>query len=103
VRESLGRLDGLAGIRKLRDAYQALHVLGSAKEFTGEGCAGRLRGDDYSRFMEIRADRLAALEAFPRTATAAQQRRLDTAMITGRLKWSDIPPMAWWDSRRQQR
>lgn len=160
VRESLGRLDGLAGIRKdaddgtgvvkdtfdyftttitvldrlglglddvhdgkLRDAYQALQVLGNAKEFTGEERAivlgsvraGRFRGDDYSRFMEIRAGRLAALEAFPRTATAAQRRRLDTALTTpdaeralayesvavhgtGRLKGSDLPPMAWWDS-----
>ncbi|MFJ3420142.1 nitrate- and nitrite sensing domain-containing protein [Streptomyces sp. NPDC086082] len=121
VRESLGRLDGLAGIRKdaddgsgvvndtfdyftttitvldrldlgledvhdgpLRDAYQALQVLGNAKEFTGEERAivlgsvraGKFRGDDYSRFMEIRAGRLAALDAFPRSATAVQERRL---------------------------
>ncbi|WP_406461403.1 nitrate- and nitrite sensing domain-containing protein [Streptomyces sp. NBC_01622] len=160
VRESLGRLDGLAGIRKdaddgtgvvkdtfdyftttitvldrldlgledvhdatLRDAYQALQVLGNAKEFTGEERAivlgsvraGKFRGDDYGRFMEIRAGRLAALDAFPRSATAVQERRLDTALTTpdaeralsyeskavhgtGKLKSSAIPPMAWWDS-----
>ncbi|MFF4253369.1 nitrate- and nitrite sensing domain-containing protein [Streptomyces sp. NPDC001663] len=162
VRESLGRLGGLAGIRghaddhtgvvrdtfdyftttitvldrldlgldevrdgTLRDAYQALQVLGNAKEFTGEERAivlgsvrasgGRFRGDDYSRFMQIRAARLAALAAFPRTAGAAQERRLDAAMTTpdaermlayervavrgaGRLSSHDIPPMAWWDS-----
>ncbi|MFF5145614.1 nitrate- and nitrite sensing domain-containing protein [Streptomyces sp. NPDC013157] len=160
VRESLGRLDGLAGIRKhaddhtgvvkdtfdyftttitvldrldlgigdvhdatLRDAYQALQILGNAKEFTGEERAivlgsvraGQFQGDDYSRFMEIRAGRLAALDAFPRSATDAQQRRLDAAMTTpdaeralayedtavkggGKLKWNDIPPMQWWDA-----
>ncbi|MEU9449166.1 nitrate- and nitrite sensing domain-containing protein [Streptomyces sp. NPDC048277] len=160
VRESLGRLDGLAGIRKqaddhtgvvkdtfdyftttitvldrldlglsdvhdatLRDAYQALQILGNAKEFTGEERAivlgsvraGQFKDDDYSRFMEIRAGRLAALDAFPRSATDAQQRRLDAAMSTpdaermlayestavqggGRLKWNDIPPMQWWDA-----
>lgn len=160
VRESLGRLDGLAGIRKdaddgtgvvkdtfdyftttitvldrldlglgdvhdgtLRDAYQALQVLGNAKEFTGEERAivlgsvraGKFRGDDYGRFMEIRAGRLAALDAFPRSATAVQERRLNTALTTpdaerslayeskavhgtGKLKSSVIPPMAWWDS-----
>ena len=160
VRESLGRLDGLAGIRKdaddgtgvvkdtfdyfthtitvldrldlgledvhdgnLRDAYQALQVLGNAKEFTGEERAivlgsvraGKFRGDDYSRFMEIRAGRLAALDAFPRSATAVQERRLNTALTTpdaeralayeskavhgtGKLKASAIPPMAWWDA-----
>ncbi|MEW1772272.1 nitrate- and nitrite sensing domain-containing protein [Streptomyces sp. NPDC086777] len=160
VRESLGRLDGLAGIRKhaddrtgvvkdtfdyftttitvldrldlglsdvhdatLRDAYQTLQILGNAKEFTGEERAivlgsvraGQFRGDDYSRFMEIRAGRLAALDAFPRSATDAQQRRLDAAMSTpdaeralayegtaveggGRLKWNAVPPMRWWDA-----
>ncbi|MFD4603219.1 nitrate- and nitrite sensing domain-containing protein [Streptomyces sp. NPDC058464] len=160
VRESLGRLDGLAGIRKhaddhtgvvkdtfdyftttitvldrldlgigdvhdatLRDAYQALQILGNAKEFTGEERAivlgsvraGQFQDDDYSRFMEIRAGRLAALDAFPRSATDAQQRRLDAAMTTpdaeralayedtavkggGKLKWNDIPPMQWWDA-----
>lgn len=160
VRESLGRLGGLAGIRKdaddgsgvvsdtfdyftttitvldrldlgiedvhdgpLRDAYQALQVLGNAKEFTGEERAivlgsvraGKFRGDDYSRFMEIRAGRLAALDAFPRSATAVQERRLNTALTTpdaeralayeskavhgtGKLKAGSVPPMAWWDS-----
>ncbi|MEU6147452.1 nitrate- and nitrite sensing domain-containing protein [Streptomyces sp. NPDC047081] len=162
VRESLGRLDGLAGIRRhaddhtgvvkdtfdyftttiteldrldlgldevhdgtLRDAYQSLQVLGNAKEFMGEERAivlgsvraqgGRFRGDDYSRFMQIRAGRLAALAAFPRTATGAQERRLDASLTTpdaeralayesvavhgaGRLSSRDIPPMAWWDT-----
>ncbi|MFF7983972.1 nitrate- and nitrite sensing domain-containing protein [Streptomyces sp. NPDC007901] len=160
VRESLGRLDGLTGIRAhaddhtgvvkdtfdyftttitvldrldlglsdvhdatLRDAYQTLQILGNAKEFTGEERAivlgsvraGQFKDDDYSRFMEIRAGRVAALDAFPRSATDAQQRRLDAALSTpdaeralayestavqggGKLKWSDIPPMQWWDA-----
>lgn len=160
VRESLGRLDQLAGIRghaddhtgvvkdtfdyftttitaldrldlgldevhdaTLRDAYQSLQTLGNAKEFTGEERAivlgsvrgGKFRGKDYSRFMEIRAGRLAALAAFPRSATAAQERRLDAALTTpdaermlgyesiavnggGRLTSRAVPPMAWWDT-----
>ena len=160
VRESLGRLDQLAGIRghaddhtgvvkdtfdyftttitaldrldlgldevrdaTLRDAYQSLQTLGNAKEFTGEERAivlgsvrgGKFRGEDYSRFMEIRAGRLAALAAFPRSATAAQERRLDAALTTpdaermlayestavhggGRLTSRAVPPMAWWDA-----
>ncbi len=161
VRDSLGRLRGLAGIRtgaddgtgqvqatfdyftstitvldrlglglddvrdgRLRDAYQSLQVLGNAKEFLGEERAivlgsvragGRFRGDGYSRFMEIRAGRLAALDAFPRTATDAQERRLGDALDTpdaeraltyestaargaGRLSARDVPPMAWWET-----
>ncbi|WP_330303515.1 MULTISPECIES: nitrate- and nitrite sensing domain-containing protein [unclassified Streptomyces] len=107
----------------LRDAYQTLQILGNAKEFTGEERAivlgsvraGRFRGDDYSRFMEIRAGRLAALDVFPRSASDAQVRRLDAAMTTpdaeralsyesvavrggGQLNSRGIPPMAWWDS-----
>ncbi|MBO1331982.1 nitrate- and nitrite sensing domain-containing protein [Streptomyces sp. VRA16 Mangrove soil] len=109
---------------RLRDAYQSLQVLGTAKEFMGQERAivlgsvragGRFRSTDYSRFMEIRSGRLAALNAFPRTATAEQRRRLDTAFATpdadralayeatavrggGRLAATDVPPMAWWDS-----
>ncbi|MET7478289.1 nitrate- and nitrite sensing domain-containing protein [Streptomyces sp. NPDC005648] len=162
VRESLGRLDGLAGIRRhaddrtgvvkdtfdyftttitvldrldlgldevhdgtLRNAYQALQILGNAKEFTGEERAivlgsvrasgGRFRGADYSRFMEIRASRQAALATFPRSATAVQERRLNAAMTTpdaermlayegvavrggGKLSARRIGPMAWWDA-----
>ena len=107
----------------LRDAYQALQVLGNSKEFMGEERAivlgsvraGRFRGDDYSRFMEIRAGRLAALDAFPRSASDAQERRLDAALTTpdaehalsyeevavgggGRLSSRGIQPMAWWTS-----
>lgn len=162
VRESLGRLDGLAGIRRdaddgtgvvkdtfnyftttitvldrldlgldavrdgtLRDAYQALQVLGNAKEFTGEERAivlgsvrasgGRFRGDDYSRFMQIRAGRQAALAAFPRSATADQEQRLNQALTTpdaermlayesvavhggSKLSSSGLPPMDWWNT-----
>ncbi|MER6126177.1 ATP-binding protein [Streptomyces sp. NPDC001795] len=160
VRESLGRLAGLTGVRRhaddgtgvvkdtfdyftttittlgrlglglddahdgrLRAAFQAFQVLGNAKEFTGEERAivlgsvraGRFRGDDYSRFLQIRAGRLAALESFPRAATEAQQLRLDAALTTpdaaralayesvvvhgaGRLTSRDVPPMSWWES-----
>lgn len=160
VRRALGRLDGLARIRRraddgtggiedtfgrltnvitvlgrlrpgpddvydarLRAACQALQVLGDAKEFLGEERAivlgsvpaGRFRPDGYGRFLQIRAGRLAALESFPRSATGAQQRRLDAALTTpdaeralayervavhgdGRLDARDIPPMSWWRS-----
>lgn len=160
VRACLGRLDGLAGIRRhaddgtgaveatfdyftatitaldqlglglddvhdtrLRDAYQALQVLGNVKEFTGEERAivlgsvraGRFSPGDHSRFLQIRAGRLAALENFPHTATGAQQRRLEAAFSTpdaeralayesaavhggGRLSSRGIPPMSWWRS-----
>ncbi|WP_338694951.1 nitrate- and nitrite sensing domain-containing protein [Streptomyces sp. Q6] len=161
TRASLGRLAGLAGIRRsaddgsgqvkatfdyftntiavlaragrglddvqdrsLRDAYQTLQVLGTAKEFMGQERAivlgsvragGHFRGSDYSRFMEIRSGRLAALDTFPATATAAQESRLDDALATpdavralgyertavrgsGRLAAYDVPPMAWWDA-----
>ncbi|MFG2943109.1 nitrate- and nitrite sensing domain-containing protein [Streptomyces sp. NPDC048282] len=98
-------------------------MLGSAKEFTGEERAivlgsvraGQFKDDGYSRFMEIRAGRLAALDAFPRSATDARQWRLDAALSTpdaeraptyestavqggGKLRWNDIPPMQWWDA-----
>ncbi len=160
VRESLGRLAGLTGIRRhaddgtgavadtfdyftttitvldrlglglddvhdgrLRAAYQALQILGNAKEFTdeeraivlGSVRAGRFRGDDYSRFLQIRAGRLAALESFPRSATGTQRQRLDAALDTpeaeralayegvvvrggGRLGVRGIPPVPWWKS-----
>ncbi|GAA3025033.1 nitrate- and nitrite sensing domain-containing protein [Streptomyces glomeratus] len=75
---------------RLRAAYQALRILGSAKEFTAEEhaivlgsvAAGRFRADDYIRFLQIRAGRLAALESFPRSATGAERRRLDAALGT---------------------
>ncbi|MHB9754676.1 sensor histidine kinase [Streptomyces sp. BYX5S] len=161
VRDALGRLDSLPGIREdaddgsgrvgptfdyftrtiaelvklgrglddvadgpLRDAYQSLQVLGSAKEFMGQERAivlgsvragGHFRGDDYPTFMEIRSGRLAALDTFPRTATAAQERRLDAALATpdaeralgyeaaavrgaGKIGPRDVPPSAWWDT-----
>ncbi|MEV5613187.1 nitrate- and nitrite sensing domain-containing protein [Streptomyces sp. NPDC052225] len=108
----------------LRDAYQTLQVLGTAKEFMGQERAivlgsvragGHFRGSDYSRFMEIRSGRLAALDTFPATATAAQESRLDDALATpdavralgyestavrgaGRLTSYQVPPMAWWDA-----
>ncbi|MFJ8956862.1 nitrate- and nitrite sensing domain-containing protein [Streptomyces sp. NPDC102381] len=120
----LGRaLDDVAD-GPLRDSYQSLQTLGSAKEFMGQERAivlgsvragGHFRGDDYSAFMEIRSGRLAALDTFPRTATDAQERRLDAALATpdaeralgyestavhgaGRLSPRDVPPMAWWDT-----
>ncbi|WP_159039676.1 nitrate- and nitrite sensing domain-containing protein [Streptomyces sp. TP-A0356] len=109
--------------RRLRAACQTLQVLGNAKEFTDEERAlvlgplrtGRFRADDYSRFLQIRAGRFAALESFPRTATGAQQRRLDAALATpaarralayenvtahgdGRLGPRGVPAMSWWQS-----
>ncbi|GHK03338.1 hypothetical protein SY2F82_51350 [Streptomyces sp. Y2F8-2] len=108
---------------RLRAACRALDILGEAKESAdeeravvlGSVRAGRFRGDDYNRFLQLRAARLAALESFPRSATAAQRRRLDSALGTpeseralayesvavhanGRLATAAIPPMAWWES-----
>ncbi|GAA1363442.1 sensor histidine kinase [Streptomyces beijiangensis] len=114
---------GLDDVRdgRLRKDYQALQVLGNSKEFMGEERAivlgsvraGRFRGDDYSRFMEIRSGRLAALESFPQSATAAQQHRLAGALATpdavralgfesvavhggGKLSERDLAAMDWW-------
>jgi signal transduction histidine kinase len=160
VREVLGRLDALGGIRgkadarsvqvaevfdyftsviaaldgldlgldevrdhTLYDAGRALQVLGEAKEFAGQEravllgsvTAGRFRGDDHNRFLELRAGRLASLTAFSSVATTTQERRLDAALGTpdarrtqwyerravgggGLLDASEIPPVAWWSS-----
>lgn len=116
---------GLDDVRdgRLRKDYQALQVLGNSKEFMGEERAivlgsvraGKFRGDDYSRFMEIRSGRLAALESFPQSATAAQQHRLAGALSTpdavralgfeaaavrgtGKLSARNIGAMEWWDA-----
>ncbi|MEU6094557.1 nitrate- and nitrite sensing domain-containing protein [Streptomyces sp. NPDC047079] len=108
---------------RLRAAYQAFRALGSAKEFTAEEhaivlgsvAAGRFPADDYIRFLQLRAGRLAALESFPRSATAAQRRRLDEALGTpdaaralgyesaavrggGRLGPRAVPAVSWWTS-----
>ncbi|MFF7186925.1 nitrate- and nitrite sensing domain-containing protein [Streptomyces sp. NPDC008222] len=120
-RPGLGLDDARDG--RLRAACQTLRTLGSAKEFTGEEHAlllgavpaGRFRADDYIRFLQLRAGRLAALESFGRSATAAQRRRLDAALGTpataralayegaavrggGRLDARAIPPVTWWAS-----
>ncbi|MFI9647105.1 nitrate- and nitrite sensing domain-containing protein [Streptomyces sp. NPDC052040] len=73
---------------RLRAACQALRSLGRAKEFTGEehalvlgsAAAGRFRADGYLRFLGLRAGRLAALDDFTLSATAAQRRWLDAAL-----------------------
>ncbi|MFJ8362679.1 nitrate- and nitrite sensing domain-containing protein [Streptomyces sp. NPDC093984] len=115
-------LDDVYDVR-LHAACRALDILGDAKESADEERAivlgslraGRFFGDDYNRFLQLRAARLAALESFPRSATAAQRRRLDAALGTpeaeralayenvavhadGRLATAAIPPMAWWES-----
>ncbi|WP_433888593.1 nitrate- and nitrite sensing domain-containing protein [Streptomyces sp. CA-111067] len=123
----LGRLGlGLSQVhdQQLRADYQALQTLGDAKEYMGEERAivlGVLRagafggGTPYSRFMEIRAGRLAGQSTFPRWATPAQQQRLDAAFATpvarkaigyeqlvvgggGRVDDRRVPPMAWYDA-----
>ncbi|MFF3908987.1 nitrate- and nitrite sensing domain-containing protein [Streptomyces sp. NPDC001848] len=108
---------------RVRTACQALRILGDAKEsideeraiVLGSVRAGRFRGDDYGRFLQLRAARLAALESFRRYATAARRRGLDAVLGTpeaeralayesvavhadGRLGTPGIPPMAWWES-----
>ncbi|MGW1161080.1 nitrate- and nitrite sensing domain-containing protein [Streptomyces sp. NPDC002513] len=116
---------GLDTVRdgRLRAACQALRALGAAKEFTAEEHAlmlgavpaGRFRAEDYLRFLQLRAGRLAALESFGRSATTAQRRRLDAALGTpdavralayegaavrggGRLGSRTIPSVTWWAS-----
>lgn len=114
---------GLGDVRdqRLHATYQTLMVLGYAKEFAGQERAvvlgsltgGQFTGDGYSRFLQIRAGRLAALGAYPDSATAVQKRRLNQALGTpdarralwyenvavggeGRLDAARIPADAWW-------
>ncbi|MCK7623210.1 nitrate- and nitrite sensing domain-containing protein [Streptomyces sp. RS10V-4] len=117
---------GLVEVRdaQLRADYQALQVIGGAKEFTGQERAivlgslhaGRFLGDDYTRFMTTRSGRLAALEEYPEWATARQQRLVRDALATPSAKEllgyekqivagrgtlpgaGKVPPGAWYDS-----
>ncbi|MFJ5532289.1 nitrate- and nitrite sensing domain-containing protein [Streptomyces sp. NPDC093261] len=116
---------GLDDVRdgRLRAACQALRILGGVKEFTAEEHAlvlgampaGRFRSDDYLRFLQLRAGRLAALESFGRSATVDQRRRLDAALGTpdavralayegtavrggGRLGSRTLVPVTRWES-----
>ncbi|MFF3513601.1 nitrate- and nitrite sensing domain-containing protein [Streptomyces sp. NPDC002573] len=120
-RPGLGLDDARDG--RLRAACQTLRILGSVKEFAGEEHAlllgsvpaGRLRADDYLRFLQLRAGRLAALDSFGRSATTAQRRRLDAALGApdavralayegaavrggGRLDARAVPPVPRWES-----
>ncbi|WP_308163230.1 sensor histidine kinase [Nocardia alni] len=67
---------------------QALYALGDAKEFTGQErgfltgvfAAGSFGGGEYVQFLDIRAAKQAALQAFPHNATARQRTELDDAL-----------------------
>ncbi len=67
---------------------QALYALGDAKEFTGQErgfltgvfAAGSFNGGEYVQFLDIRAAKQAALQAFPHNATARQRTELDDAL-----------------------
>ncbi|MFG2298654.1 nitrate- and nitrite sensing domain-containing protein [Streptomyces sp. NPDC048603] len=116
---------GLHEVRdnELRSAFQALQILGLAKEYTSEERAivlgsvraGRFRGDAYPRFLAARAARLDELLVYPQWATPEEERRLDEAMHTpqalrflalektvadgvGQLPAEKITPTAWWDT-----
>ncbi|HEY6424178.1 MAG TPA: nitrate- and nitrite sensing domain-containing protein [Pseudonocardiaceae bacterium] len=84
---------GSAGQTNLADAallrsLDALRTLGDAKEATalergflnGVLSAGAFHGQEYTRFSEIRADKLAGLSAFSGRATDTQQAALDGAL-----------------------
>ncbi len=72
----------------LRAGLGSLRTLGLAKEATalergfinGVFSADGFRGREYPRFAEIRAERLAGLNAFTRQATGPQQAALDAAL-----------------------
>ncbi|TCJ93173.1 signal transduction histidine kinase [Nocardia alba] len=72
----------------VRHGLQALYALGDAKEFAarergflnGVFAAGEFAPGEYVRFLDIRAARDAALTAFSRDATPAQQARLDAVL-----------------------
>ncbi|MGX1973436.1 nitrate- and nitrite sensing domain-containing protein [Streptomyces kronopolitis] len=124
---ALNRLGlGLVQVRdgELRADYQALQVLGTAKEFTGQERAvvlgslhaRRFHGEDYTRFMTARSGRLAALDSYPAWASAKQRREVDEALSTpvarrlfgyekviveGRGAMpapATVPPTAWYDA-----
>ncbi|MFK0294562.1 nitrate- and nitrite sensing domain-containing protein [Streptomyces sp. NPDC090442] len=124
---ALDRIDtGLVEVRdaQLRADYQALKVVGTAKEFVGQERAivlgslhtGRFIGDDYTRFMTTRSGRLASLAELPEWATPGQQRLVTAALATpsarelfgyeklivagrGVLPGADkVPPTAWYNS-----
>ncbi|MFI1157974.1 nitrate- and nitrite sensing domain-containing protein [Streptomyces sioyaensis] len=117
---------GLVEVRdgELRSDYQALQVLGSAKEFLGQERAvvlgslhaRRFHGEDYTRFMTARSGRLAALDSYPAWASAKQRREVAQALATpvarrlfgyekeivdGRGAMpapAAVPPAAWYDA-----
>ncbi|QTZ91182.1 nitrate- and nitrite sensing domain-containing protein [Streptomyces auratus AGR0001] len=117
---------GLVDVRdgELRSDYQALQVLGSAKEFTGQERAvvlgslhaRRFHGEDYTRFMTARSGRLAALDSYPAWASAKQRREVTEALATPAARRlfgyekeivdgrgampapAAVPPTAWYDA-----
>ncbi|HKS46552.1 MAG TPA: nitrate- and nitrite sensing domain-containing protein [Amycolatopsis sp.] len=74
----------------LRRNLLALRALGDAKEYTGQErgfvngvfAAGKFSGTEYQQFMEIRANKQAALDEFARQATPDQQARLTAALTS---------------------
>ncbi|MGY4102463.1 nitrate- and nitrite sensing domain-containing protein [Nocardia sp. R16R-3T] len=73
---------------EVRHGLEALYALGEAKEQTakergflnGVFAADEFRNGEYVEFLDIRAAETAALTAFARDATAAQQAQLDAAL-----------------------
>ncbi|RZS40767.1 signal transduction histidine kinase [Herbihabitans rhizosphaerae] len=107
----------------LRDGLAALRTLGDVKEtaarergfLNGVFAAGRFTGDDYVRFSEIRAAKLAAADEFGRHATAEQNDRftavLGSIAATTAARYEHtallgaagpvpgrVDPLEWWSS-----
>ena len=113
---------GLISDAALRTDLDALRILGEAKEATGlergflNGVfsANSFRGGQYVRFAEIRGQRVAALAAFARQATASQRTALDTALRSPEAEAARgfeqravdgptvpalaVPAPQWWDA-----
>ncbi|MEV0710675.1 sensor histidine kinase [Nocardia aurea] len=79
-----------AGDAEVRHGLQALYALGEAKEQTakergflnGVFAAEEFAPGEYVQFLDIRAAKGAALSAFARDATPAQQSMLDAALLS---------------------
>ncbi|MFI5779037.1 nitrate- and nitrite sensing domain-containing protein [Nocardia sp. NPDC051570] len=107
---------------QIQRGLQAFYALGATKEqfdrergfLNGVFVVGHFSGGEYGQFMEIRANKQAALQSFSRFATRGQQADLDEAMLGDNSAESEqdesaalasgdgplaraVDPMAWWN------
>jgi signal transduction histidine kinase len=81
----------IARDQQVERGLQAFYALGAAKEqfaaerafLNGVFTVGRFSGGEYGQFMQIRATRQAALQAFSSYATPRRQGDLDAVMLGG--------------------